>query len=76
MGKMMLQGRVEKIRVQLVVEAKATAEQVVKHLALARAKKKNLSDGSALSMAAASVYISTTDSTNRAASRVFIILCY
>ena len=54
--------------------------QVVKHLFLADQKKKNLSDGSASStaeaawsMAAASVYMSTTDSTKRAANRFFSI---
>ena len=53
--------------------------QVAWHLFLARKKKKNLLDGSASStaaawsIAAASVYMSTTESTNRAAIRFFSI---
>ena len=43
---MILQGRVEKMSVHDVVEAKATAEQVVKQRALASARKKNLDSGS------------------------------
>ena len=43
---MTLQGRVEKISLHDVVEAKETAEQVVKQRARARAKKKNLDSGS------------------------------
>ena len=43
---MTLQGRVEKMSVHDVVEAKATAEQVVKQRALASARKKNLDSGS------------------------------
>ena len=43
---MTLQGRVEKMSVHDVVEAKATAEQVVKQRALASARKRNLASGS------------------------------
>ena len=43
---MILQGRVEKMSVHDVVEAKETAEQVVKQRALASARKKNLDSGS------------------------------
>ena len=43
---MILQGRVEKMSVHDVVEAKETAEQVVKQRAFASARKKNLDSGS------------------------------
>ena len=43
---MTLQGRVEKMSLHDVVEAKETAEQVVKQRALASARKKNLDSGS------------------------------
>ena len=43
---MILQGRVEKISVHDVVEAKETAEQVAKQRALASARKSPLASGS------------------------------
>ena len=43
---MILQGRVEKMSVHDVVEAKETAEQVVKQRALASARKSRLASGS------------------------------
>ena len=43
---MILQGRVEKMSVHDVVEAKETAEQVVKQRALASARKSPLASGS------------------------------
>ena len=43
---MILQGRVEVMSVHDVVEAKATAEQVVKQRALASEKRRNLDSGS------------------------------
>ena len=43
---MIFQGRVEKMSLHDVVEAKDTAEQVVKQRALASARNKNLDSGS------------------------------